>query len=192
MGDKSAQNVVDSIKGSLKQGLDRLLAGIGIRHVGTRGAYILASHFGSLDALAEATEEQLAEVHEIGEVIAKSVHEFFASEAGKKTVAEFKAIPLDPHMERPPEAVTASLPFTGKTIVVTGGMEKFTRPQIEEMIVKLGGRASGSVSKKTTFVVAGTDAGSKLEKAKALGVEVVTEDEFLARAGAVGDGKGGM
>jgi DNA ligase (NAD+) len=181
MGEKSAQNVIDSIEGSRKQGLDRLLAGLGIRHVGNRVAYVLASHFGSLDALAAATTEQLAQVHEIGDVIAASVHDFFHNAAGKRTIHELQEVGLDPKMEKPPQAAAAELPLSGKTIVVTGSLEKFTRPEIEEMIVKLGGRASGSVSKKTSFLVAGTDAGSKLDKAKSLGVEVLTEDEFLTR-----------
>jgi DNA ligase (NAD+) len=183
MGEKSARNVVESIKASRKQGLDRLLAGLGIRHVGNRVAFVLASHFGSFDKLAAATVEELSEVHEIGDVIAASVHEFFHSDAGRKTIQELKAVDLDPHMKKPPTAEAgAALPFAGMTIVVTGTLEKYKRPQIEEMIVKLGGRAGGSVSKKTSFLIAGTDAGSKLDKAKSLGVEVISEDEFLARA----------
>ena len=183
MGEKSAKNVLESVEGSRKQGLDRLLAGIGIRHVGNRVAYVLASHFGSLDALAAATTESLSAVHEIGDAIAESVHDYFHSKAGEHTIAELKSVGVDPRMAPPPAPETVGgLPFAGKTIVVTGSMEKFTRPQIEEMIVKLGGRASGSVSRKTSFLVAGADAGSKLDKAKTLGIEVLTEEEFLARA----------
>ena len=183
MGEKSARNVVESIKTSRKQGLDRLLAGLGIRHVGNRVAFVLASHFRSFDKLASATLEELSDVHEIGEVIAASVHEFFHSDAGRKMIEELKAVELDPHMKKPPAAEGgAALPFAGMTIVVTGTLEKYKRPEIEEMIVKLGGRAGGSVSKKTSFLIAGTDAGSKLDKAKSLGVEVISEDEFLARA----------
>ena len=99
MGEKSAQNVVDSIAGSRDRGLDRLLAGIGIRHVGNRIAYILASSFGSLDALAKASVEQLSEVNEIGPSIADSVHDFFHNEAGKQVVAELKSVGIDPKME---------------------------------------------------------------------------------------------
>ena len=184
MGDKSAQNVLDSIERSRKQGLDRLLAGLGIRHVGNRVAHVLAGHFGSLEKMAASTPEQLEEVHEIGEAIARSVHDFFHGKAGLHTIREFKEIGLDPKMEIiPPAAGGKDLPLSGKTIVVTGSLEQFTRPQIEEMIVKLGGRASGSVSKKTSFLVAGTEAGSKLDKAKALGVEVLSESAFLERLG---------
>jgi DNA ligase (NAD+) len=186
MGEKSAQNVIDSIAGSKDRGLDRLLAGLGIRHIGNRVAYVLASSFGSLDALAKATVEQLLEVNEVGPSIADSVHDFFHNEAGKMVVAELKAVGIDPQMEvaKADSEPSAAKPFAGKTIVVTGSLAKFKREDIEELIVKLGGRASGSVSKKTSFVVAGADAGSKLAKAKELGVEVISEDEFIERAGA--------
>jgi len=186
MGEKSAQNVIDSIAGSKDRGLDRLLAGLGIRHIGNRVAYVLASSFGSLDALSKASVEQLLEVNEVGPSIADSVHDFFHNEAGKMVVAELKAVGIDPKMElaKSDSEPSAAKPFAGKTIVVTGSLAKFKREDIEEMIVKLGGRASGSVSKKTSFLVAGADAGSKLAKAKELGVEVITEDEFIERSGA--------
>ncbi|HYO08724.1 MAG TPA: NAD-dependent DNA ligase LigA [Tepidisphaeraceae bacterium] len=181
VGEKVAKKVVDNIASSRQQGLDRLLGGLGIRHVGTRVAYILASNFGSLDALAAATQEHLAEVNEIGPVIADSVHDFFHSEAGSKTIADLKSVGIDPQMEVVKPEAAAALPLSGKTVVVTGTMAKFDRKEIEAMIVKLGGKASGSVSKKTSFVVAGESAGSKLEKAKELGIEVITEDQFLQR-----------
>jgi DNA ligase (NAD+) len=179
MGEKSAQNVVDSIQGSRERGLDRLLAAIGIRHVGNRTAFILASNFGSLDALMKASSEELNAVNEIGDTIADSVHDFFHNEAGKKVVAELKAVGIDPKMEVAPKE--ASGPLAGQSIVVTGTLEKFQRQEIEELIVKLGGRASGSVSKKTSFVVAGENAGSKLDKARELGVPVLSEAEFIER-----------
>jgi DNA ligase (NAD+) len=178
-GEKVAQKVVDNIEKSRAQGLDRLLAGLGIRHVGNRVAYILASQFGSLDALAAATKEQLSNVHEIGDVIADSVHDFFHNPAGMKTIAELKEVGVNPKME----VVAGEKPLAGQTIVITGTMEQFDRKELEEMIVKLGGKASGSVSKKTSFVIAGESAGSKLDKAKELGVEVVTEQQFLNRVG---------
>lgn len=182
MGEKSAQNVVDSIQGSRKQGLDRLLAGIGIRHVGNRVAMILAKAFGSLEGLSKATKEQLSDVHEIGPAIADSVHDFFHNAAGKAVVSELRAVGIDPRVEVEPEGPK---PLAGQTVVVTGSLAKFKRQEIEELIGKLGGRASGSVSKKTSFVVAGTDAGSKLDKARELGVEVITEDQFIERIGDV-------
>jgi DNA ligase (NAD+) len=180
VGEKVAQKVVERIEGSRKQGLDRLLGGIGIRHVGNRVAYVLASNFGSLDALAAAKCEELSEVHEIGEVIAQSVFDFFNSHAGKKTISALQAVGVNPTMEVIKPADAASLPLAGKTIVVTGTLQKFGRTEIEELITKLGGKASGSVSKKTSFVVAGENAGSKLEKAKELGVEVKSEAAFAA------------
>ncbi|HSZ57903.1 MAG TPA: NAD-dependent DNA ligase LigA [Tepidisphaeraceae bacterium] len=179
MGEKSAQNVVDSIQGSRDRGLDRLLAAIGIRHVGNRTALILASNFGSLDALMKASSEDLSAVNEIGPAIADSVHDFFHNEAGKKVVAELKAVGIDPKMKVAPKEPTG--PLAGQTIVVTGTLEKFGRQEIEELIVKLGGRAAGSVSKKTSFLVAGANAGSKLDKARELGVSVLTEQQFIER-----------
>lgn len=182
MGDKSAQNVVDSIQKSKQQGLDRLLAGLGIRHVGNRVAYVLASHFGSLDAIGKASEQELSSVHEIGPAIADSVHDFFHNEAGEKTIAALKEVGLDPKMEKP-KRPAGGLPLEGQTVVVTGTLEKFERKEVEDLIVKLGGKASASVSKKTSLVLAGESAGSKLAKAKDLGVEVIDEKEFIKRFG---------
>ncbi|HXE55956.1 MAG TPA: NAD-dependent DNA ligase LigA [Tepidisphaeraceae bacterium] len=188
MGEKSAQNVVDSIQKSRDCSLERLLAAIGIRHVGNRVAFVLAKHFGSLEAIAAASEEQLSDVNEIGPTIAHSVHDFFHNAAGKAVAKELKEIGIDPKMkvERAAEP-SADHVLSGQTIVVTGSLEKFKRQEIEELIQKLGGRPAGSVSKKTTFVVAGADAGSKLDKARELGVPVLTEDQFIER---IGTGKG--
>ncbi len=179
LAEKSAQNVLDAIQKSRGCGLDRLLSGIGIRHVGNRVAYVLAQHFGSLDALAAASNETLSEVMEIGPVIAESVFEFFHNKAGQHAIAELKAVGIDPKLDKP--AADAPRPLAGQTIVVTGSLPTLGRMQIEEMIVKAGGKASGSVSKKTSFVVAGEAAGSKLDKAKELGVAVITEAEFLGK-----------
>ena len=173
--------MVERIEASRKQGLDRLLGGLGIRHVGNRVAYVLASNFGNLDALAAAKCEELSAVHEIGEVIAQSVYDFFNSHAGKKTISALKGVGVNPTTELRKPQDSANLPLAGKTIVVTGTLQKFGRTEIEELIVKLGGKASGSVSKKTSFVLAGESAGSKLDKAKELGVEVISENEFVSR-----------
>jgi DNA ligase (NAD+) len=183
MADKSAQNVIDSIQSSRDRGLDRLLAGIGIRHVGNRVAYVLASHFGSLDAIAGASCGELNAVNEIGEVIADSVHDFFHNEAGRVAIRELKAVGIDPKFAKPQAARGDALPLEGKTVVVTGTMEKLDRKEIEDLIVQMGGKSSGSVSKKTSFVVAGESAGSKLDKAKELGIEVIDEAAFLKRVG---------
>lgn len=183
MGEKSAQNVLEAIEGSKKNGLDRLLAGIGIPHVGNRVAYVLASSFGSLDALEKASIEDLSTVNEIGPAIAKSVHDFFHNKAGQHAIAELTKAGIDPAMEvKKADAAAGALPFAGQTIVVTGTLPTLGRTEIEEMIVKLGGKASGSVSKKTSFLVAGESAGSKLDKAKELGIPVLTEAQFLAKA----------
>jgi DNA ligase (NAD+) len=182
MGEKSAQNVLDSIKEARDRPLDRLLAGLGVRHVGNRVAVVLAKHFGSLDAIAQATEDQLNSVHEIGPVIAHGVFEFFHDPAGLATIRELKKVGIDPKLEVK-SASAADHPLAGKTVVVTGTLEHFTRQEIEQKIQSLGARASGSVSKKTDFVLAGAEAGSKLDKAKSLGVPILTEQEFVKRFG---------
>jgi DNA ligase (NAD+) len=176
MAEKSAQNVIDSIATARDRGLDRLLAGLGIRHVGSTVARLLAENFGSLEALAEASQEELSAVNGVGEVIAESVYNFFHNPASMDAIEQLKSEGIDPKMKK--VAKPADLPLAGQTIVVTGTLEKYKRPEIEELIVKLGGRAAKSVSKKTSFVVAGTDAGSKLDKARELSVPVRTEEEF--------------
>jgi DNA ligase (NAD+) len=181
VGEKVAQKVIDNIENSRKQPLDRLLGGLGIRHVGSRLSHVLASQFGSLDVLSNATQEELAATNEVGEVIAESVHDFFNSAAGKKTVAELQKVGVDPKMAKP--AGGAAQPLAGLTVVVTGTLPTLDRKQIEDLIVQLGGKASGSVSKKTSFVVAGESAGSKLDKAKELGVPVLDEAGFLKKVG---------
>ncbi|HEY1687209.1 MAG TPA: NAD-dependent DNA ligase LigA [Tepidisphaeraceae bacterium] len=179
LGEKSAQNILDAIAASKARGLDKLLAGLGIRHVGNRVAFILASNFGSLDAIGSATAKQLSAIHEIGDVIAQSVHDFFHSPAGKHTIQKLQAAGLDPQMKV--VAKNENLPLSGKSIVVTGTLPTLKRHEIEELILANGGKAAGSVSKKTAFVIAGEDAGSKLDKAREIGVEVIDETEFLKR-----------
>lgn len=183
VGEKVAKKVCASIERSRQQGLDRLLAGLGIHHVGTRVAHVLASNFGSLGALAKATKEELGAVHEIGPVIADSVHDFFHNAAGMETVKQLKVVGIDPKVEVT-QSDPSDQPLAGQTIVITGTMKRFDRKQMEDLIVKLGGKASGSVSKKTSFVVAGESAGSKLDKAMELGVPVLSEDAFIAKVGA--------
>jgi DNA ligase (NAD+) len=180
MGEKSAQNVVDAIAQSKSRPLDRLLAGLGIRHVGSRVAFVLAQEFGDLASLRQAGVERLASIHEIGEVIAQSAYDFFHGEAGRHTISELNRVGVDPKVEKTSRGSPA---LAGKTVVVTGSMKKFKREEIERLITDLGGRAAGSVSKKTSFVVAGEDAGSKLAKARELGIEILSEEEFLKRIG---------
>lgn len=182
MGEKSADSLLRGIEESKSRPLWRLLVGLNIRHVGTRTAQILADRFGTLDEIMRQNEEQLATVDEVGEIIAKSIHGYFDSHAGRTLIEELRGFGLhfgEPLPERPAESEPPKL--AGLTIVVTGTLTKFTREQIQELIHQHGGKPSGSVSKKTSFVVAGENAGSKLTKAQELGVPVLTEAEFEAR-----------
>jgi DNA ligase (NAD+) len=186
LGEKSVDNLLAGIEASRQRPLWRLLTALNLRHVGTRTAQLLSDRFGSMDALARATEAELAEVSEIGEVIARSVHAFFASEYGQRIVAELKELGLNMGSEAAAAEAAARQSqgkLSGKTLVVTGTLTRFKRDEIHLMIQKHGGRPAGSVSKNTDFLIAGTEAGSKLDKAKSLGVQVLTEDEFLTLIG---------
>jgi DNA ligase (NAD+) len=179
MGKKSSENLVASIEASKKRGLARLLNALSIRHVGARVAAVLAEHFGSMDALVAASEEELSRVMEIGPVIAASVFEFLHGDFGRETIADLKSAGVD--MTAPKSLIAAAAkngPLAGKTLVVTGTLADYSREQIEELIVQHGGRATSSVSKSTDYVVAGEKAGSKLDKAQKLGVPVLSEAEF--------------
>jgi DNA ligase (NAD+) len=179
MGQKSSENLLAGIAASKERGLARLLNALAIRHVGARVAAVLADHFGSMQALVEAEEEELAEVLEVGPIIAKSVHQFLHSKAGRATIDELADLGIK--MTSPKARVAAAAqtgPLAGKTLVVTGTLAHYGREEIEELITQLGGRAASSVSKKTDYVVAGERAGSKLDKAGKLGVKVLTENEF--------------
>ncbi|MEZ6070879.1 MAG: NAD-dependent DNA ligase LigA [Pirellulales bacterium] len=180
MGRKSADNLVAQIEASKGRGLARLLNAVSIRHVGARVATVLAQHFGSLDRLAAADVEQIAEVEEIGSIIAQSVYDFLHDDVGRHTVDELVKMGVD-------TSVASSGPtsdtLAGKAIVVTGTLERYNRDEIKELIARHGGRATGSVSTKTDLVVAGADPGSKLDKAQQLGIRVVSEDEFEAMLG---------
>ncbi|MGE0756153.1 MAG: NAD-dependent DNA ligase LigA [Pirellulaceae bacterium] len=177
MGTRSAQKLVEGIDRSRDRGLARLLNALSIRHVGNRVASILAENFGSMAALQQATPEEISSIHEISDVIAKSVSAFVSSEYGRATIADLAQAGVN--MEAPRKArATSTAALTGKTLVVTGTLEKYTRDEIQALIEQHGGRAASSVSKKTDYVVAGAEAGSKLEKAQKLGVRVLTEQEF--------------
>lgn len=178
MGKKSSENLVKAIEASKSRGLARLLNALSIRHVGARVAVVLAEHFGSIDAMLAASEEELSEVMEIGPVIAASVYQFLHSEFGKETIVDLKQAGVDMTAPRKTAAAATSGPLAGKTLVVTGTLVEYTRDEIEELIARNGGRATSSVSKTTNYVVAGEKAGSKLDKAKKLGVAVISEAEF--------------
>lgn len=176
MGKKSAENLVTQIAASRDRGLVRLLNALGIRHVGPRVAMLLARRFPSIDALRQAPVEELAAVHEIGDVIAASVHDWLASDYGRGVIDHLAAVGV--MMEVPAEEWASDGPLTGKTLVVTGTLARYTRQEAEAAIQQAGGRAASSVSKKTDYLVAGEEAGSKLAKAEKLGVTVLDEASF--------------
>ena len=176
MGKKSAQNAVEAIARSRDNDLWRLINALGIRQTGEKAAKTLSAHFGSMDALATATEEELTAIDDVGPITARYLRQWMDSPQSKDLLARLKAAGVNMRCK---EEVLDSR-FAGMTFVLTGALEKFTRDEAGEMIEKRGGRASGSVSKKTTYVVAGENAGSKLQKAQELGIPVLTEDEFLA------------
>ena len=176
MGKKSAASLVEEIAKSRDRGLIRVLNALGIRHVGPRVASLLAGRFPTIDDLAEAKEEELAAVPEIGPAIAASVHEWLASDYGRQSIAGLRAAGLK--LDVPAAERIEAGPLTGKTFVVTGTLERFSREQAEEAIRRAGGRPAGSVSKKTDYLVAGAEAGSKLDKATKLGVPVIDEAAF--------------
>ena len=179
MGEKSAANVIGSIEGSKSCSLARLIAALGIGHVGGQSAEILAGVFGSLEKLMAASEESLQRIDGIGPVMAKSVYDYFQDEDNVKIVDELIAEGVKP---KGPEKSRSQL-LEGKTIVITGTLEKFSRNETGQMIKDNGGKVSSSVSKKTSFVIAGSQTGSKLEKASRLGVEVINEKQFLKMIG---------
>ena len=174
-GKKFAQNLIDSIEESKKNDLYRVINGFGIRHIGVKAAKQLAKKYRSMDNLMEASLESLNAVDDMGEIMAESVFEFFAQPQTKDLVARLKNYGIN--MEALEEEST-DLRFDGKIFVLTGSLDSFSRKEAEEIIEKFGGKTSGSVSKKTSFVLAGEDSGSKLTKARELGIRVITEDEF--------------
>jgi DNA ligase (NAD+) len=179
MGEKTIENVLAAVEGSKSRGLARLLFGLGIRMVGAQNAAILASDFGSIDALVKASEEELLQSEGIGAQIAQSVALFFAQEPNRAMIVRLGAAGVNttaPKRERAPAGV-----FLGQTLVLTGTLPTLTREEATEMIVAAGGKVSGSVSKKTRYVVAGEEAGSKLAKAEQLGVEIIDEAALLQK-----------
>ena len=176
MGKKSAAALVEQIAASRSRGLVRVLNALGIRHVGPRVATLLSERFPTIEALQAASAEELASVPEIGEIIAASVHEWLQGDYGRRTIAGLRAAGV--RLDVPEADRVAGGPLTGKTLVVTGTLAGFSRQEAEQAIRKAGGRASSSVSKKTDYLVAGEEAGSKLATAKKLGVPVIDEAEL--------------
>ena len=174
-GTKAAQKLLDAIAASKSQDVSRLIFALGIRQVGAKTGKSLAAAFGSLDKLMEASLEELTQVPDIGEVTAESICEWFAQPQSRHMVRRLKEAGVNFESKR----VVTDTRFAGKTIVLTGALSRFTREEATEKIELFGGKASGSVSQKTSFVVAGENAGSKERKARELGIPVLTEDEFL-------------
>lgn len=179
MGKKSAENLLAGIAASKSRGLARLLNGLSIRHIGSRGSQVLAEHFGSMEALQKGSLAELEQVTDVGPTTAASVHAFLHSEHGQALIDDLRTLGIAMEGTRRKLPVGGGT-LAGKTIVVTGTLEKYTREEVQELIQQHGGRASSSVSKKTDFVLAGADAGSKLEKARQLGVKVIGEADFAA------------
>lgn len=179
MAQKSAENLVAAVEASKDVTLARLVYALGIRNVGATVAGILADHFGSIDAIMDAEEEALAEIHGVGPVIAHEIHAFTRSEENRTLIRRL----VDAGVRPSAAAAARSDEFAGQTFVFTGALSKFTRDEAEAEVKKRGGKATSSVSKKTTYVVAGENAGSKLDKAESLGVSVLSEDDFLEMIG---------
>jgi len=176
MGKKSAKNAVAAIQASRGRGLERLLFALGIRQVGQKAGKVLAAHFQTFDALAEATEEELTAIDDVGGITAAYIREWIDSPQSKHLIGRLKEAGVSMEAAEQP----AGEQFKGMTFVLTGALERFTRDEAAALIERRGGKASSSVSKKTTYVVAGENAGSKLRKANELQIPVLTEDEFAA------------
>jgi DNA ligase (NAD+) len=178
IGAKSADNLLAQIAASKESGLARLIYGLGIRHVGERTAGILAHHYGSMGRLLAATREELSQIYEIGEVVAASIHEWFQQERNRKLLQRLAGAGVKMEIQSTDDKPVPRI-FEGKTFVLTGTLPTMKRDDAKAYIETRGGRVSGSVSKKTDFVVAGEEAGTKLEKARELGIKIIDEKELL-------------
>ena len=178
MAEKSAQNVLDALEKSKRTTLPRFLFGLGIRHVGEATAKEMARHFGGLDAIMDASVEQLLEVNDVGPIVAQSLRTFFDQPHNREVVEQLRACGVS--WEEGAPAERAAQPLAGKTFVLTGSFPTLKREQAKEMLEAAGAKVAGSVSKKTDYVVAGEEAGSKLDKARELGVAVIDEAGMLA------------
>ena len=174
-GKKFAQNMIDSLEASKKNELYRLINGLGIRNIGVKAAKLIAKKFKNMDAIMEAEYEEFLSIDDMGEIMAQSIYNFFREKQTIDLINRLKEYGLNMVVEQDENVDTR---FEGKIFVLTGALEKFTRKEAEDLIEKFGGKTSGSVSKKTSYVLAGEDAGSKLTKANELGVTVITEDDF--------------
>lgn len=178
MGEKSAQNLLAQIARSKGAGLARLIFALGIRYVGEHLAEVLAEHFSSLEALGQATHEELLQVPEVGPRIAQSLVDFFRNEENRRLIQELRELGVKTEAEKPKEG-----PLSGKTFVFTGALSAFTREEARRMVESLGGRVAAGVSRKVDYVVVGADPGDKLRKARELGLTILTEEEFRRLVG---------
>lgn len=182
MGEKSVQNLLSAIEASKANSLERLLFGLGIRHVGAKAAKILAQNYEHIDRLMEAKEEELQAINDIGEKMANSIVTYFQSAEVRELIDELKSLGVNVTYKGPKLQNSAAIesPVSGKTIVLTGKLEQLSRNEAKEKLEQLGAKVTGSVSKKTDIVIAGSDAGSKLEKAQNLGIEIWNEEQLKA------------
>jgi DNA ligase (NAD+) len=183
MAEKSAENLLEAINASKKTTLSRFLYALGIRDVGEATAVALANHFGTLDALLKADEAGIQEVPDVGPIVAAHVYHFLQQERNLKIIQRLRKLPGFELKESQARARSGDGPLNGKTFVLTGSLESMSRDEAADRITALGGKVSGSVSKKTSYVVAGAEPGSKLQKATELGVEVLDEKGLLKLLG---------
>ncbi len=175
-GTKFANNLINAIEKSKQNDLYRLITALGINHIGLKASKILAKKFKTLDNIANASLEELSEIEDIGPIMAKSIVEFFSEEQTKDLVKKLKLAGVNTEIKLE-ENVDER--FSGKIFVLTGSLENYTREEAENIIERFGGNVSSSVSKKTSYVLAGEEAGSKLTKAESLGITILTEKEFM-------------
>jgi DNA ligase (NAD+) len=174
-GDVAAKKLLSAIEASKEQDVSKLIYALGIRQVGAKTGKVLASQFGNLDALMEADEQTLTEVPDVGAVTARNITEWFSQPQSRHIIEQLRSAGVNFESKR----VITDARFAGMTFVLTGALSKFTREEATEKIELFGGKASGSVSKKTTYVVVGENAGSKERKARELGIPILSEDDFL-------------
>ncbi|MEE3425518.1 MAG: helix-hairpin-helix domain-containing protein, partial [Erysipelotrichaceae bacterium] len=175
-GEKSYDNLIEAIENSKKNSLERLINGLGIRQVGEKAAKVLAAYFKNMNAFMNASQEELSNIHDIGPITAEYIREFFNEDSNREMIAQLKLLGVN--MDYIDTSSKEESVFTGKTVVLTGTLEHYSRNEATALLENLGAKVSGSVSKKTDYVIYGTEAGSKLDKANALGVTTLSEADF--------------